>query len=101
MLLPEFLPDFVRDPVAHSASSHADLASWNSFLEKQLAQGADDVYAKWQELTDRYLLTKVIAHTGDNLSRAARVLGINRRTLRTKLRSLGMRSRDESDDSAD
>ena len=52
--------------------------------------GTGDLYAEYQALTDRHLLSQVIQHTGGNLSQAARLLGIDRATLRTKLESLGI-----------
>ncbi|HEY2838530.1 MAG TPA: helix-turn-helix domain-containing protein [Pirellulales bacterium] len=36
------------------------------------------------------MLGEVLRHTGGNLSQAARVLGITRATLRTKLNALGI-----------
>jgi two-component system nitrogen regulation response regulator GlnG len=39
---------------------------------------------------DRLLLPRVLKHTNGNQARAARLLGITRRTLRTKLQNLGL-----------
>ena len=41
-------------------------------------------------LVDRVLLPLILEHTGGNQHQAARVLGIARQTLRTKLRDLGL-----------
>jgi DNA-binding protein Fis len=36
------------------------------------------------------LLRRIVQHTAGNISQAARILGIDRGTLRTKLKSLGI-----------
>ncbi len=40
---------------------------------------------------DRFLLTRVLRHTGGNQLQAAKILGITRGSLRTKIRDLGIR----------
>ena len=62
----------------------------NVGAEGQLAAGSTRLYADYQALTDRQLLTLVLRHTGGNLSRAASTLGITRATLRSKLAALGI-----------
>jgi len=93
VLLPEFLPDTVRGrPVAQNEveSSAANLAGLSTFIRERLLAGSTSLYADYQALTDRHLLTLVLQHTGGNLSQAARVLGITRATLRTKVHALGL-----------
>jgi DNA-binding protein Fis len=41
-------------------------------------------------MTDRHLLALVLRHTGENLSQAARLLGITRATLRAKIQATGL-----------
>ena len=48
------------------------------------------LYADYQALADRHVLALVLKHTGGNLSRAAKYLGITRATLRTKLQAAGL-----------
>jgi two-component system nitrogen regulation response regulator GlnG len=45
-----------------------------------------------QRELDRLVLPSVLKHTGGNQARAARLLGISRRTLRTKLQDLGLQA---------
>jgi DNA-binding NtrC family response regulator len=92
VLLPEFLPAAVRewrvgqggdDPKA------VDFGGLTGFVEGRLRAGSTTLYADCQALTDQHLFTLVLRHAGGNLSQAARVLGITRTTLRTKLHALG------------
>jgi two-component system nitrogen regulation response regulator GlnG len=59
-------------------------------VQDRLRAGTSDLYAEWQALTDRHLLTTVLKHTNGNQTQAARLLGITRTTLRTKLAALGL-----------
>jgi two-component system nitrogen regulation response regulator GlnG len=51
---------------------------------------ASDLYAETHRQVDRVLLPLVLEYTGGNQHQAARLLGIARQTLRTKLRDLGL-----------
>ena len=62
----------------------------DGFVHERLQAGSTDLYAEYQALTERHLLTRVLRHTGGNQSQAAKVLGINRGTLRARLRVLGI-----------
>lgn len=62
------------------------------FIDKRLESGTDTLYAEVIAAAERKLFESVLAHTSGNLSYAARLLGINRRTLRTKLQALGIRA---------
>jgi two-component system nitrogen regulation response regulator GlnG len=92
VLVPEFLPPTLRGESRATGAAPAapDLADWDSFIQERLRAGTKDLYAEWQALTDRHLLTQVMRQTGNNLSQTARILGINRSTLRTRLHALGL-----------
>ncbi|HEY1379893.1 MAG TPA: sigma-54 dependent transcriptional regulator [Gemmataceae bacterium] len=93
VLLPEFLPAVVREwgrDGGDAAAAGFDFGGLTKFVQDQLRAGTATLYADWQALTDRHLLPLVLRHTGGNLSRAARMLGITRATLRTKLNALGI-----------
>jgi len=81
-----------QKPTADSAPAPTDAGEWEHFIQERLAAGSGDLYAQWSRVTDRYLLERVLKHTGGNLSRAAEILGINRRTLREKLQTRELRS---------
>jgi two-component system nitrogen regulation response regulator GlnG len=93
VLLPAFLPPNIRnrsDMPQTSEPAEADLAGLTTFIQQRLLAGSTSLYAEFQALTDHHLLTLVLQHTKGNLSHAARVLGITRATLRTKLSALGL-----------
>jgi two-component system, NtrC family, nitrogen regulation response regulator GlnG len=101
VLLPEFLPESIRrraEDAQAVGSPEIDLTDLSSFVQLQLLAGSTTLYADYQALTDRHLLTLVLGHTGGNLSRAARFLGITRATLRTKLNGLGLQGAKTEDE---
>jgi DNA-binding protein Fis len=61
-----------------------------SFLRQSLHDCGEDLYQHVHRQVDHYLLPIVLQSTGGNQLRAAQLLGITRRTLRVKLRELGL-----------
>jgi two-component system nitrogen regulation response regulator GlnG len=61
-----------------------------SFLRQELQHGGEDLYQHVHRQVDQHLLPLVLQSTGGNQLRAAGLLGITRRTLRLKLRELGL-----------
>jgi DNA-binding protein Fis len=61
-----------------------------AFLRQHLRPESHDLYAEAHRQFDRLLLPRVLEYTGGNQRRAALLLGIARRTLRQKLRDLGL-----------
>ena len=49
-----------------------------------------NLYADCQALLDRQLFDQVLKHTGGNLTQAAKILGITRATLRSKVTAIGL-----------
>ena len=81
----------------HTTPCEEDLAvtstarlDWEGFLEDRLRAGSQDLYAEALAVIERSLLTRVLRQTGGNQARAAKVLGITRGSLRTKMRTLGI-----------
>jgi nitrogen regulation protein NR(I) len=89
VLLPDFLPASFRTPVNDKASNPAR-PEWERFVEERLQAGSHNLYAEWQKMTERYLLTRVLQQTGGNQLQAARILGLSRNCLRAKIRALGI-----------
>jgi two-component system nitrogen regulation response regulator GlnG len=93
VVLPEFLPASVRGQ-GHAGdvpeTREFDFGGLTGFIKDQLGTGSTTLYADYQALADKHLLTEVLRHSEGNLSKAARILGITRATLRTKLMTLGL-----------
>ncbi len=65
-------------------------SSMESFLRQQLQDCTQDLYQHVHRQVDQQFLPLVLQSTGGNQLRAAQILGITRRTLRLKLRELGL-----------
>jgi DNA-binding protein Fis len=96
VLLPAFLPELkaeatggTRDPTGTKEPAGA-LPDLDAFIRDQIARDADDIYAETHRQVDKLLLVRALEQTGGNQREAARLLGISRQTMRTKLRSLGL-----------
>ena len=94
-MLAEFLPEPVRreGPASAPEAPSADRTRFSdlaSYIQERLHAGTTDLRAELQAVTDRVLLLSVLSHTDNNLTQAARVLGISRATLRSRLVSLGI-----------
>jgi two-component system nitrogen regulation response regulator GlnG len=88
VLLPEFLPSTVLQGQGAGERSESGPLDWDGFIRQRLEAGAQDLYAESLALLERQLLTRVLQHTGGNQVQAARILGITRGSLRTKIRAL-------------
>ena len=92
VFLPEFLPGHLRHNPLGSQSAmvppaNADL---ENLIESLLQRGEKDVYGKVTEAVERVLFARVLRHTKGHQAQASELLGLNRTTLRHKLRSLGL-----------
>jgi len=95
VLLAEFLPEPVNKVAASSSSDtfaaeKSDFPDLARYIKDRLHAGTTDLDAEMQAVTDRLLLVSVLAHAGNNLTQAARILGISRATLRSRLAALGI-----------
>ena len=59
-------------------------------IELLLTAGGGDVYAEVLKLVEREILTRALLRTRGHQAQASNMLGINRTTMRTKLRELGI-----------
>jgi two-component system nitrogen regulation response regulator GlnG len=94
VIVPEGLPGALRQPAAADATRAPDSAppftDLASYIRERLDAGSMNLHAEAVTLLERILLPAVLQHTGGNLSQAARILGITRPTLRTKLADAGL-----------
>ena len=89
VLLPDYLPAGIARPV-EPAGAAAGLFDWDAFVAERIAAGSEGLYGEALERMERELLVRVLRHTGGNQLQAARILGITRGSLRTKIRALGI-----------
>jgi two-component system nitrogen regulation response regulator GlnG len=94
VIVPDFLPQSVRPDQSTAATTGSqpqqDSGELAAFIRERLQAGSTDLHAEALTMLERVLLPEVLKHTGGNLSRAARILGITRPTLRTKLADAGL-----------
>ncbi len=104
MLVQEFLPDSLRKPggkadgevttgapvTASPAVGAEGFAGLGQFIEERLNGAEENLYEESVRRVERLLLTRVLQHTGGNQLQAAKILGITRGSLRSKVRDLGI-----------
>jgi two-component system response regulator AtoC len=92
VLLPDFLPAQVTNAPAASSAHPAGAGAfdWDVFVADRIAAGSETVYAESLVRMEREVLVRVLKYTNGNQLQAARILGITRGSLRTKIRTLGI-----------
>jgi two-component system nitrogen regulation response regulator GlnG len=90
VLVADFLPPSIRGEMAQEADPQGNALPWNDLIDDRLRAGSVDLYAETLALMERSLLTRVLRHTRGNQLQAAKILGITRGSLRTKIRTLGI-----------
>ena len=107
VLLPSSLPELAAGASrTEDTSGSASSFDVTAFLRQQLQSGSNNIYEETHRLLDGHLLNQILEHTGGSQVQAAKLLGIARQTLRTKLRELNIQvtrsvEMDEQEDSAD
>ena len=90
VLVPAFLPELAPRKAAEPATAIGAGSRLEALIEQRLRDGSQDLYEEARRELDRFLLPLVLRSTGGNQLQAARILGIARRTLRLRLRELGL-----------
>jgi two-component system nitrogen regulation response regulator GlnG len=96
ILTPEDLPRTlsVDTDIENAANGKSESVGHEStlleFVDAELRAGSENLYEATLRRMERMLLTRVLVHTGGNQVRAAKILGITRGSLRTKIRDLGI-----------
>ena len=90
VLLADFLSPMVRGEAPPEAGPRFAAVDWEEFLDERLRDGSQDLHAEALTLMERSLLTRVLRFTRGNQLQAAKILGITRGSLRTKIRTLGI-----------
>jgi nitrogen regulation protein NR(I) len=94
ILLPEYLPREIlgsSPSVGPLSAGDAPAAALDRFITERLKSGSRGLYAEAVAYMERHVLTNVLRHTEGNQSHAAKILGITRGSLRSKIRTLGIR----------
>jgi two-component system nitrogen regulation response regulator GlnG len=93
IILPEFLPpELHRKQSSEHRPLDADNATsdLNGLIEGLLLRRETEVHRKVVEAVERVLLVRVLRETHGHQTQASEILGLNRATLRHKLRILGL-----------
>ena len=96
LLLPEFLPDALHPgtkPASYVADASAQskpVCDLSALIDSLLQQQEHNLYQKVIDAVERTLLSQVLQHTHGHQTQASELLGLNRTTLRHKLRTLGL-----------
>jgi two-component system nitrogen regulation response regulator GlnG len=94
ILLPEFLPSELLHVAGRAPEKvpgvEADSLDLAALVEKLLRGGENNVHQKVVEAVERVLLARVLRHTHGHQAQASEILGLNRATLRHKLKTLGL-----------
>jgi two-component system nitrogen regulation response regulator GlnG len=91
VIIPDFIPERVRipdDDLPEMPTSETSGTDLRRFVDERLQAGSSDLYAEALEFMDRYVVTRVLRVCDGNQSKAARMLGITRGCLRSKVRAL-------------
>jgi two-component system nitrogen regulation response regulator GlnG len=91
VIIPDFLPEKILAPeLSTSGVTGGDSAATDlrHFVDERLENGSTDLYAEALEFMERYVVTRVLRVCDGNQSKAARMLGITRGCLRSKVRAL-------------
>ena len=89
-LMPEHLPLLKANPSGSEPEEQLTvaIAEW---VQSKVSEGGNDdltdLYRSFLQIADAALLSKVLVHTQNNRSAAAKLLGLDRATLRAKLES--------------
>ena len=86
VLRAEHLPPLVHKP-ADAAAGGTD---WDQWVAARITGGSQTIHAEAIDFVEREVLVRVLRHTGGNQLQAAKLLGITRGSLRTKVRALGI-----------
>jgi two-component system, NtrC family, response regulator AtoC len=89
VLLAEYLPASILGPAPFEAAPGAGF-DWDEFVASRIAAGSEDLYGEAEALMEREVLVRVLRHTDGNQLQAARILGITRGSLRTKIKALNI-----------
>ena len=107
ILLADFLPQVLRSDQQREVLVDERSDGWLAFVDRRVAEGTESLYEDALLEMERRVISRVLEHTTGNQNQAAKLLGIARGTLRSKIRNLGINiervvsQKDSSDHSGD
>jgi two-component system, NtrC family, nitrogen regulation response regulator GlnG len=102
LITPELLPLELRDESVETTSHEGPDFDLLGLIESLLAAGQENLYDEVIGEVERILFTRVLRQTRGNQMQASELLGMNRATLRSRLRALSLTiDKVVSDDRAD
>jgi two-component system nitrogen regulation response regulator GlnG len=97
LILPEFLPDYLLQPPAKETpikvtpgAADGEALDLPALIDALLQKPDGQLHDKVIAAVERVLFVKVLQHTHGNQVKASDLLGLNRSTLRHRLRTLGL-----------
>ena len=95
VIVPSFLPEFIQrshphDPEILTDGSGLPGSDLAAFVDRRLAGDTTNLYAETLEVMERFLITRVLAETAGNQTRAAEILGITRGKIRDRVNQFGI-----------
>ena len=91
VLVPAFLPESLGGArTTLGRPGDEGVLRVGPFLRQRMEAGSNEIYQEAHQQLDRLLLPLVLGWTDGNKLQAARLLGITRKTLRLRLRALGL-----------
>lgn len=90
ILVPEFLPVTLRGSSGLPRLADPEFPDLAHYIKGRLAAGTTNLHAEVQMQTERQLIEQVLQYVANNVTQAARILGISRATLRSKLSAFGL-----------
>jgi two-component system nitrogen regulation response regulator GlnG len=91
VLLADFLPPGLDGQGGSASGREQTETGLLELIDQRLRDENGDLYAEAVRWLERLLLTRVLRHTRCNQLQAAKLLGINRGSVRSKVRELGIR----------
>jgi two-component system nitrogen regulation response regulator GlnG len=91
VLLSAYLPDLSNPaPVPRASGNPEPAFDLERFIRQRLAPETHDLLAETHRKVDRLVMTLALEYTCGNQRDASKLLGISRKTIRVKLRALGL-----------
>lgn len=92
ILLPEFLPESLRREPSGCESPKLESSRFDleGLIDSLILRNETGIYQQVIEEVERLLLARIYRHTHGHQAQASELLGLNRTTLRHKMRALGL-----------